>query len=137
MNSPAAAIVSGALFAIPLSFALMPLLPGWDESMERAAIERKTQEHQQQLADDERLTKGVAECAKALGPWKCFEKLAEMDDDHPLDFGGTRTSRLISISPAIEVLSLCDLPRKVDCANQMIKHGYNASEVSLALRKLP
>jgi hypothetical protein len=131
------AVVFGVMLAIPLSFIILPFTPDGAEHIRKAELQRKESEYQQRLAVDAAVTNSVASCLTTLGPWKCFGQLSDLDKTDPVSFGHPRTERLAAISSAQDVLLFCDLPRKVDCANQMIGQGYDAGEVAAALRSQP
>lgn len=116
--------------SIPLSILIMPFTQSWRDAEQK----RKIEFHEKQLADDALITKNVGLCLESKGPWKCFERVLELDAKDKPRIGELRVSRLAAISPAKEALLFCDLPRKVDCANKMIGHGYNVTEVKTALR---
>jgi hypothetical protein len=88
----------------------------------------------QAMEKDRAITTGVGVCLEKMGPWVCYKALKSADVDHPIRGGEARTARFASISSAKDVLEFCDLPRKVDCANQMFGNGYRMEDVQVALK---
>lgn len=95
-------------------------------------IEERRQE--EKIAADKLISDQVKLCLDQKGPWKCYEALMELDEEYPVENGQTRLARFVSLTTAQEVLELCDLPRRVDCANKMFGGGYKSAEIQQALK---
>ncbi len=123
-----------ALFVSPFAavFIVLPFLPPSPEYLAK----REEAANQERLVQDRMVSVQVQECLEAKGPWKCYVSLKEADEASRIKDGDPRVTRLAKLTSAEDVLRFCDLPRKVDCANEMFGSGFKAADIQSALVSL-
>lgn len=128
-TNDAPVVVMTICYYIGIPALMLLILFGVNSPEYREKVER------QQIALDHLLNvdRDVASCMQTRSSWQCFVAMETLDRTTPAPFGISRTRRVAAVAPAHELISLCLEPRKVDCANRMIGHGYSREDVLAAL----
>lgn len=95
-KTAAQVVVVAFICSVTLSFIFMP----FTQSGRDAEQKRRTELHEKRLADDALITKNVGICLETKGPWKCFQRVLELDEQDKPRIGELRVARLAAISPA-------------------------------------
>jgi hypothetical protein len=123
-------LAQAVVIAVPTALCISALFYQPTPEME---AQRQEKLRLDRLEEDRIVSVKVQECLEAKGPWKCYVSLKEEDESSPVKRGASRLTRLATLTQAKEVLRFCDLPRKVDCANEMFGAGFKAVDIQGAL----
>lgn len=113
-------------------FIVLPFVPPSPEYLAK----REEAANQERLVQDQMVSTQVQECLEAKGPWRCYVSLKDADEGSPIKDGDPRVTRFAKLISAEDVLRFCDLPRKVDCANEMFGSGFKAADIQSAVVSL-